>query len=132
MGRIYYVHMPIIDSLFQTVKEPWFFRSGNNFEGCSMPRPKKPRQCGCRMAGRVFKPSGTPMAELRKIFMAPDELEALKLCDQDGLFQAQAAEKMGVSRGTVQRLLASGRKKVARALVEGDALVMEGSGDCEE
>ena len=32
---------------------------------------------------------------------------------------------MGVSRGTVQRLLASARKKVAKALVEGSAIVLE-------
>jgi uncharacterized protein len=97
-----------------------------------MPRPKKPRHCGCRMAGRAFKPTGTPMGELRQIVLAPDELEALKLCDYDGLFQDQAGGKMGVSRGTVQRLLASARKKVAQALVEGSALVMDGSGACEE
>jgi predicted DNA-binding protein (UPF0251 family) len=72
------------------------------------------------------------MGELRQILLAPDELEALKLCDYDGLFQDQAGGKMGVSRGTVQRLLASARKKVAQALVEGSALVMDGSAACEE
>lgn len=71
------------------------------------------------------------MGELRQIVMAPDELEALKLCDYDGLFQDQAGEKMGVSRGTVQRLLASARKKVAAALVEGAALVMAGAENCQ-
>ncbi|NTV14421.1 MAG: DUF134 domain-containing protein [Desulfobulbaceae bacterium] len=90
-----------------------------------MARPKKPRHCGCGMAGRAFKPTGTPMGELRQIIMAPDELEALKLCDYDGLFQDQAGEKMGVSRGTVQRLLASARKKIATALVEGAALITD-------
>lgn len=90
-----------------------------------MPRPKKPRHCGCTMAARAFKPTGTPLAELRKIIMAPDEMEALKLCDYDGLFQEQAGERMGVSRGTVQRLLASARRKVTRALVEGCALIVD-------
>jgi len=33
---------------------------------------------------------------------------------------------MGVSRGTVQRLLSSARAKVADALVHGKALVLEG------
>lgn len=97
-----------------------------------MSRPKKPRQCGCGMAGRAFKPTGTPMGELRQIVMAPDELEALKLCDHEGLFQDQAGERMGVSRGTVQRLLAAARKKVATALVEGAALVMAGGENCQE
>jgi len=54
-----------------------------------------------------------------------DELEALRLCDRDGLVQEQAGSKMGVSRGTVQRLLASARQKVAQALVEGAAIVFE-------
>jgi predicted DNA-binding protein (UPF0251 family) len=47
-----------------------------------------------------------------------------RLCDLQGLFQEQAGEKMGVSRGTVQRLLASAHRKVAEALTEGAALVM--------
>lgn len=54
-----------------------------------------------------------------------DELEALRLCDMAGLFQEEAGIRMGVSRGTVQRLLASARQKVARALVEGAALVFD-------
>lgn len=54
-----------------------------------------------------------------------DELEALKLCDLEGLFQEQAGERMGVSRGTVQRLLASARQKTADALVSGSALIFE-------
>lgn len=89
-----------------------------------MARPKKPRRCVCGMAGRAFKPTGIPMEDLPRISLAPDELEALKLCDYDGLFQEQAGEKMGVSRGTVQRLLASARRKVAAALVEKAALVI--------
>jgi predicted DNA-binding protein (UPF0251 family) len=32
---------------------------------------------------------------------------------------------MGVSRGTIQRILSAGRKKVARALTQGGALVFE-------
>ena len=47
----------------------------------------------------------------------------MKLCDVEGLTQEQAGERMGVSRGTVQRLLASARKKVAGAVVSGAALV---------
>ena len=95
-----------------------------------MPRPKKHRHCECKMAGQVFKPTGTPLCDLEKIQLAPDELEALRLCDQEGLAQDQAGRQMGVSRGTVQRLLASARKKVAQALVDGAALVFaeEGGG----
>lgn len=51
------------------------------------------------------------------IQLAHDELEALHLCDGEGKNQEQAGACMGVSRGTVQRLLARARCKVAHALV---------------
>jgi predicted DNA-binding protein (UPF0251 family) len=47
------------------------------------------------------------------------------LCDAEGLNQEEAGTRMGVSRGTVQRLLASARKKVVLALVMGKALSLE-------
>jgi len=65
------------------------------------------------------------MGELRQISLARDELEALRLCDLEGLTQEEAGQRMGVSRGTIQRLLTNARKKVAAALVEGAALVFE-------
>lgn len=88
-----------------------------------MPRPKKERHCQCRNRGQVYKPAGKPMFELDQIPIFSDELEVLRLCDMEGMVQEDAGLKMGVSRGTVQRLLASARKKTARALVEGAALV---------
>jgi len=90
-----------------------------------LPRPKKIRHCGCTIKGSVFKPTGTPLYELEQIRLQRDELEVLRLCDRDGLVQEQAGIKMGISRGTVQRLLASARKKVAQALVEGAAIIFE-------
>lgn len=89
-----------------------------------MPRPKKQRYCECRTRGQVFKPAGTPLYEMTQIRIFNDELEVLRLCDMEGLVQEEAGRKMGVSRGTVQRLLASARSKTARALVEGSALVL--------
>lgn len=89
------------------------------------PRYKKPRTCGCSFKGKVFKPSGIPMTGLEKIILYTDELETLKLCDHDGLTQKEAGLKMGISRGTVQRLLSSARKKVATALSECKALLLK-------
>ncbi len=89
------------------------------------PRPKKIRRCEGSFCGRAFKPTGTPLPELRHITLYRDELEVLKLCDYEGLFQEQAGERMGVSRGTVQRILTSARKKTAEALSTGAALVFE-------
>lgn len=92
------------------------------------PRPKKPRNCACphRPPGSsVFKPAGTPLKDLELVRLYHDELEALHLCDGEGLTQEEAGERIGVSRGTVQRLVASGRKKVIDAIVAGRALVVE-------
>lgn len=94
-----------------------------------MPRPKKHRNCEGKMCGKVFKPTCTPLRELQRIHLQQDELEALRLCDLQGLFQEQAGEKMGISRGTVQRLLASAHRKVAEALTEGAALIMDNADD---
>jgi uncharacterized protein len=94
-----------------------------------MPRPRKPRICICpHRAGyaAVFKPAGTPLKEMEFIQLAHDELEALHLCDGEGKTQEEAGVCMGVSRGTVQRLLASARCKVAQALVGQKALAISG------
>ncbi len=60
------------------------------------------------------------------INIAQDELETLHLCDGEGKTQEEAGSCMGISRGTVQRLLASARHKVARALVGKKALAIFG------
>ena len=94
-----------------------------------MSRPRKTRICLCpHRAGysSVFKPAGTPLKEMEIINLAHDELETLHLCDGEGKTQEEAGVCMGVSRGTVQRLLASARHKVARALVEQKALAISG------
>jgi len=65
------------------------------------------------------------MSQLNVVWMGLDELEALRLCDLEGLEQEAAGQRMAVSRGTVQRLLKSARAKVARALVRNSALVIE-------
>ena len=96
-----------------------------------MPRPRKPRHCLCpHRSGyaAVFKPAGTPLGDLEVIRLEGDELEVLHLCDGEGLTQEQAGACLGVSRGTVQRTLASARSKVARALAGHLALVIAGDG----
>lgn len=78
----------------------------------------------------MFKPAGTPLRELDVLPLGRDELEALVQCDRDGLTQAEAGERMGVSRGTVQRLLSAARRKVAGALVDRKALVVRPGEPC--
>ena len=77
------------------------------------------------MCGRTFKPARIPISKLRKIDLLRDELETLKLCDMEGLTQEQAGQKMGISRGTVQRILTRARQKVTEALVTGAALIFQ-------
>ncbi len=65
------------------------------------------------------------MSELERVQLHLDELEALALCDRDGMTQEEAGQKMGVSRGTVQRILSSARAKVADALSGCKAIVLD-------
>ena len=94
-----------------------------------MPRPRKPRICLCpHRAGyeAVYKPAGVPLKDIETIRLEHDELEALHLCDGMGKTQEEAGVCMGVSRGTVQRLLTNARCKVAQALVGQKALAITG------
>jgi len=63
-----------------------------------------------------FDEFGSPMSS-EVIYLRPDELEALRLVYLEGLTQGEAAERMGISRGTLWRLLESARRKVTEALV---------------
>lgn len=66
----------------------------------------------------------TPQTNPGTVFVEPAEIEALRLVDLEGLSQEEAGQKMGVSRGTIWRLLQSVRRKVAQALTEGKTLVV--------
>ena len=72
------------------------------------------------------------MPDLHVVSLREDELEALRLCDLEGFNQKTAGEKMGVSRGTVQRLVKSGRRTVVKALAEGAALLIGEPAECKE
>ncbi|RKZ11634.1 hypothetical protein DRQ53_01700 [bacterium] len=90
-----------------------------------MPRPPKRRRCRAYRGDRVFKPRSIPMSELEIVSLELSELEAMRLCDHEGLDQTAAGERMGVSRGTVQRLLGSARAKVLDAILHDRALRIE-------
>jgi predicted DNA-binding protein (UPF0251 family) len=72
----------------------------------------------------TFKPVGRRLADLQQVWLSYDELEALRLSDLEGLPQAEAGERMEISRSTFQRTLSSARRKVAQALVQEAALVI--------
>ena len=86
-----------------------------------MPRPEKQRNI-CPLTGeRRFSTGGNaPALEIRA-----DELEALRLCDLEELSQQEAADRMGISRGTLQRLLYSAHRQIAFALVRGRSIRLD-------
>jgi predicted DNA-binding protein (UPF0251 family) len=53
------------------------------------------------------------------VFIEFAEIEAFKLVDMEGLSQAEAGQRMSISRGTIWRLVQSARRKTAQALSEG-------------
>lgn len=65
-----------------------------------------------------------PEANSIPILIEPAEVEALRLVDLEGLSQEAAGREMGISRGTVWRLLQSARRKVSQALIEGKPLAV--------
>ena len=92
-----------------------------------MARPRCFRRISERPRGNLFKPAGVPTTQLELIELTADEFEAIRLADHQRLYQAVAAERMRISRQTFGRILAAARRKVARVLVEGLALQIEGS-----
>ncbi len=60
-----------------------------------------------------------PMGNSEPIHLEPAELEVIRLVDIEDLNQQEAGTRMNTSRGTIWRLLQSGRRKVALALIEG-------------
>ena len=90
-----------------------------------MPRPKKIRRMRFNPNVHYFKPQGVPLRALEEVVLAPDELEALKLHDVDGLEQLSAAKKMKISQPTFARIIDAAYKKIAQALIKGKAIRIE-------
>ncbi|MCD6368825.1 MAG: DUF134 domain-containing protein [Thermoproteales archaeon] len=100
---------------------PWRWRWGQRGRG----RPPKDRIIGFKSGRFSFVPfdvHGLPIPG-EPIYLNPDELEALRLVYFEGLTQEEAAQRMGVSRGTLWRALDSGRRKLVQAIVEKRPLV---------
>lgn len=91
-----------------------------------MPRPFKCRSVSGNFRIDYFKPRGVPLCSLEEVCIGVDELEAVRLADLNGLYQADAAEIMKVSRQTFGNIIDSAHRKIADALVNGKALKIEG------
>jgi uncharacterized protein len=91
-----------------------------------MPRPRIQRRIFFQPDVTYFKPAGVPMASLRETLLSFDELEAIRLIDSEGLEQIKCAKKMKISQSTLSRLLKQGRKKLTDAIIQGNAIKIQG------
>jgi predicted DNA-binding protein (UPF0251 family) len=73
-----------------------------------------------------YKPQGIPMRELQSLVLPVEGLEALRLVDGERMQQVDAADRMGISRPTLSRVLSEARNIVATALFEGKAIRVDG------
>ncbi|SHI22108.1 Predicted DNA-binding protein, UPF0251 family [Sporobacter termitidis DSM 10068] len=88
-----------------------------------MPRGFKCRRICTEPDNTIFTP-GKPCGGAVNLVL--EELEAVRLCDLEGLEQDEAAERMNISRGTLQRILYDARRKIAEALCAGKTIVIGG------
>jgi len=61
--------------------------------------------------------------------LTSNELESILLSDMEGLYQAEAAKMMHVSRATYARLVFSARRKIAESLFCGSPLLVASGGE---
>jgi len=97
--------------------------------------------CWCRrrrrgLAGRMPKPiiassipmiesfNPSPALEAEPVYLDLAEVEALKLIELEKLSCEDAGRRMNVSRNTVWRLVEGAREKLARAIIEGRAIII--------
>ena len=89
-----------------------------------MPRPFRCRRIEQLPVYRSFSPDDVSAPE--SIQMTVDELETLRLLDDEGLTQEACGVRMNIARTTVTAIYESARKKVADALVHGKRLLIAG------
>lgn len=88
-----------------------------------------PRQRCCGLVKSIpgcqrFIPEG--VKKCKSITLKVEEVEAVRLKDMCEMDQTECADAMGLSRATFQRILRSARSKIAFALVEGQAINIDG------
>lgn len=91
-----------------------------------MVRPRMIRRIFFQPAVTYFKPAGIPMANLKENILSFDEMEAIRFVDSERIKQNEAGKKMKISQSTLSRLLKEGRKKLADAIIQGNAIKIQG------
>jgi predicted DNA-binding protein (UPF0251 family) len=92
----------------------------------SMPRPKKWRKVCCLPERNKFGPLDSSVEADSYVNMTVDEYETIRLIDLEGFTQEECANQMNVARTTVQGIYTEARKKLAKSLVNGKVLLIEG------
>jgi predicted DNA-binding protein (UPF0251 family) len=87
-------------------------------------RGRFPIQPKIKGTPHVIRMNPEPKGSNDPIYIDLAEIEVLRLVDLEGMYQEQAGTAMGVSRGTVWRLLVSAREKVTRSIYEGRSLIL--------
>jgi uncharacterized protein len=90
--------------------------ANNNMVG----RPKILRETCCVPKCTCFKPDRKSKTD--GVDLMADEMEAVDLCDKQGLKQKEAAEKMKISQPTLARILSGARTKIAKAIIGGEEI----------
>ena len=85
-------------------------------------RGRFPKPISIEQDPTFYRFAPNPQTNSEPIIVEPAELEALRLVDLEGLSQEEAGKRMGVSRGTIWRLVQRARKKTAQALTTGRPL----------
>jgi predicted DNA-binding protein (UPF0251 family) len=91
-----------------------------------MPRPRIFRRILEEPHTRCFKPEKENPESLEPITITLDEFEAIRLRDYHDIQQKRSAEIMGISQPTFHRIYNSVRKKISKALIEGNTIIIVG------
>jgi len=88
-------------------------------------RPKKYRIIKVDPKISQFSPRGRP-GRPDEVELKMDEFEALRLADYHGLSQKEAAKSMRISQQTFSRILTRARSSVARGIITGSTIRIQG------
>ncbi|MGQ1891195.1 DUF134 domain-containing protein [Thermophagus sp. OGC60D27] len=91
-----------------------------------MPNQRRLRKIDSPPKIEGFKPVGIKMRNIDKVVLLFEEYESIRLIDYENMNQEEAAQRMDISRPTFTRVYKKARKTIAKALVEGKAIIIEG------
>ncbi len=91
-----------------------------------MPRPRKCRKVCSLPKISEFSPYGLKKKNSGIVVMTVDEYESVRLIDYQNFTQEECGTYMNIARTTVQQIYNNARNKIAKAIVEGLPLKIEG------